>query len=221
MLARLGRLAVEEQVGEQRLGPRRLERRQRRLAEAQVELAEEPDHERRRIPRIAASRPSEDDVTESTFSGGSVTSALSSFGRRPWASCQAQPSSGCSDAAALEYRKGGLSTHGMRTSATAQCESPPGEEVVALATASAAEMFCFAGTFCRWKLNWQARHWSRGAARARECPLVRKCTRLVPARRLRWRLGRQQKAPFAGLFLKPSDGLEPSTPSLPWRCSTN
>ena len=25
---------------------------------------------------------------------------------------------------------------------------------------------------------------------------------------------------FAGLF-KPSDGLEPSTPSLPWRCSTS
>jgi hypothetical protein len=26
---------------------------------------------------------------------------------------------------------------------------------------------------------------------------------------------------YAGLFLKPSDGLEPSTPSLPWRCSTS
>jgi hypothetical protein len=25
----------------------------------------------------------------------------------------------------------------------------------------------------------------------------------------------------AGLLSKPSDGLEPSTPSLPWRCSTN
>jgi hypothetical protein len=24
-----------------------------------------------------------------------------------------------------------------------------------------------------------------------------------------------------GLLEKPSDGLEPSTPSLPWRCSTN
>jgi hypothetical protein len=28
---------------------------------------------------------------------------------------------------------------------------------------------------------------------------------------------RQQKRPFAGLLCKPSDGLEPSTPSLPWR----
>ena len=24
-----------------------------------------------------------------------------------------------------------------------------------------------------------------------------------------------------GFQVKPSDGLEPSTPSLPWRCSTN
>ena len=32
-----------------------------------------------------------------------------------------------------------------------------------------------------------------------------------------WRLSRQPKGPFAGLFRKPSDGLEPSTPSLPWR----
>jgi hypothetical protein len=30
----------------------------------------------------------------------------------------------------------------------------------------------------------------------------------------------QQKPALAGI-LKPSDGLEPSTPSLPWRCSTN
>ena len=32
---------------------------------------------------------------------------------------------------------------------------------------------------------------------------------------------RSQKAPSAGALWKPSDGLEPSTPSLPWRCSTN
>jgi len=31
----------------------------------------------------------------------------------------------------------------------------------------------------------------------------------------------QQKRPLAGETSKPSDGLEPSTPSLPWRCSTN
>jgi hypothetical protein len=29
------------------------------------------------------------------------------------------------------------------------------------------------------------------------------------------------KAPTCGAFAEPSDGLEPSTPSLPWRCSTN
>jgi hypothetical protein len=29
------------------------------------------------------------------------------------------------------------------------------------------------------------------------------------------------KCLFAGISYKPSDGLEPSTPSLPWRCSTN
>ena len=31
---------------------------------------------------------------------------------------------------------------------------------------------------------------------------------------------RQQKMLICRYF-KPSDGLEPSTPSLPWRCSTN
>jgi hypothetical protein len=30
-----------------------------------------------------------------------------------------------------------------------------------------------------------------------------------------------RKAPTCGAFAEPSDGLEPSTPSLPWRCSTN
>jgi hypothetical protein len=29
------------------------------------------------------------------------------------------------------------------------------------------------------------------------------------------------KTPTCGAFAEPSDGLEPSTPSLPWRCSTN
>ena len=42
----------------------------------------------------------------------------------------------------------------------------------------------------------------------------------VPAldRRL---LSRQAEQPICRSLQKPSDGLEPSTPSLPWRCSTN
>ena len=32
---------------------------------------------------------------------------------------------------------------------------------------------------------------------------------------------RCQKGLISRNFSKPSDGLEPSTPSLPWRCSTN
>jgi Endonuclease NucS len=31
----------------------------------------------------------------------------------------------------------------------------------------------------------------------------------------------KQKVPSCWAFAEPSDGLEPSTPSLPWRCSTN
>ena len=30
-----------------------------------------------------------------------------------------------------------------------------------------------------------------------------------------------EKAPLCGTFTEPSSGLEPETPSLPWRCSTN
>ena len=33
--------------------------------------------------------------------------------------------------------------------------------------------------------------------------------------------GLNEKAPTCGAFAEPSDGLEPSTPSLPWRCSTS
>jgi hypothetical protein len=33
--------------------------------------------------------------------------------------------------------------------------------------------------------------------------------------------GSERKSARCGAFAKPSDGLEPSTPSLPWRCSTN
>ena len=32
---------------------------------------------------------------------------------------------------------------------------------------------------------------------------------------------RKKKAAICTDFAEPSDGLEPSTPSLPWRCSTN
>ena len=35
------------------------------------------------------------------------------------------------------------------------------------------------------------------------------------------RLARKQKELISRNFAKPSDGLEPSTPSLPWRCSTD
>jgi AmiR/NasT family two-component response regulator len=35
------------------------------------------------------------------------------------------------------------------------------------------------------------------------------------------RLVREKNGLFCRDFVKPSDGLEPSTPSLPWRCSTN
>ena len=31
----------------------------------------------------------------------------------------------------------------------------------------------------------------------------------------------EKRGTFAGISEKPSDGLEPSTPSLPWRCSTD
>jgi hypothetical protein len=54
-------------------------------------------------------------------------------------------------------------------------------------------------------------------ALARGCPPVPgMCTRLVPAHAGRAKAG-NTLGPFAGLLSKPSDGLEPSTPSLPWR----
>jgi hypothetical protein len=54
-------------------------------------------------------------------------------------------------------------------------------------------------------------------ALARGCPPVPgMCTRLVPAHAGRAKTG-NTTGPFAGLLSKPSDGLEPSTPSLPWR----
>ena len=33
--------------------------------------------------------------------------------------------------------------------------------------------------------------------------------------------GEHRKGAVSSAFAKPSDGLEPSTPSLPWRCSTD
>jgi hypothetical protein len=55
---------------------------------------------------------------------------------------------------------------------------------------------------------------SRDVARARVCPPVPKCTsRTREASESRQR--RQHLSLFAGLLCKPSDGLEPSTPSLP------
>jgi hypothetical protein len=57
----------------------------------------------------------------------------------------------------------------------------------------------------------------RDDARGRECPPVPKCTRLVPAKSPNFVITGNTNCPFAGLFFKPSDGLEPSTPSSPWR----
>ena len=62
---------------------------------------------------------------------------------------------------------------------------------------------------------------SRDVARARECPPVPKSTRLVPARNQNLAFAGNTVCPFAGLLCKPSDGLEPSTPSLPWNDSGN
>jgi hypothetical protein len=74
---------------------------------------------------------------------------------------------------------------------------------------------------CEWRsrssISSAFRDVSRDVARARECPPVPKCTRLVPARRPNFADAGNIIALFAGLLRKPSDGLEPSTPSLPWR----
>jgi hypothetical protein len=58
---------------------------------------------------------------------------------------------------------------------------------------------------------------TQDVALARGCPPApRTCTRLVPAPARRAKAG-NTIGPFAGLLSKPSDGLEPSTHSLPWR----
>src|ERR687892_590786 len=64
-----------------------------------------------------------------------------------------------------------------------------------------------------------ARGGSLVSAGARECPPVPKCTRLVPAETRNLAIAGNTTCPFAGLLCKPSDGLEPSTPSLPRRFS--
>jgi hypothetical protein len=58
---------------------------------------------------------------------------------------------------------------------------------------------------------------SRDVARVRECPPVQKCTRLVPAKRPIFAAAGNATCRFTGFFFKPSGGLEPSTPFLPWR----
>src|SRR6266511_4277997 len=73
--------------------------------------------------------------------------------------------------------------------------------------------FCTVGARSSVSSTFQAM--SREVGRARACPPVPKCTRLVPAKNRSLAITGNTKCLFAGLFFKPSDGLEPSTPSLP------
>ena len=75
-LPRLRRVAVEQQVGEQRLGARRLERRQGTLAEPELQLAEQPDAEPCRV---------HGPVSGPAAAGSTRTCS----GRRPWRSRRA------------------------------------------------------------------------------------------------------------------------------------
>jgi hypothetical protein len=79
--------------------------------------------------------------------------------------------------------------------------------------------FCrsFSSVWSRSSLLSSFQRASRDIARVRECLLVPKCTHLVPAETQNLAAAGNTTCPFAGLFFKPSDGLEPSTPSLPWR----
>ena len=56
------------------------------------------------------------------------------------------------------------------------------------------------------------------AAEERLAPARGRSVDVAPRNR---RQTRRQKELISRNFSKPSDGLEPSTPSLPWRCSTN
>jgi hypothetical protein len=71
----------------------------------------------------------------------------------------------------------------------------------------------FLSTWSRSSVSSTFQDVSRDVTRARECPPVPKCTRLVPAKRSIFAIAGNTICPFARLFCKPSDGLEPSTPS--------
>src|SRR5207245_1963481 len=55
----------------------------------------------------------------------------------------------------------------------------------------------------------------------RPSPPTLAATRYPPSANSRDRLNAYRKESLSREETKPSDGLEPSTPSLPWRCSTN
>ena len=71
VLPGLGRVAVEEEIGEQRRGPPRVERRQRHIAEAKVERAEEADAESR-WPHSLPHAPWKAPSTPESLSGSSM-----------------------------------------------------------------------------------------------------------------------------------------------------
>jgi len=54
-LARLGRVTAQQQIGQQRLDPRRVQRRQRLVAEAQLDAAEQA-REQNRLLTVPATR---------------------------------------------------------------------------------------------------------------------------------------------------------------------
>ena len=93
----------------------------------------------------------------------------------------------------------------------------PAKEVVAFAPAPATWTRCLQALFYRWELNRRA---STVVARGRACPQVPVGSENVPVSYPRDadRASRKTtKRPICRVFVKPSDGLEPSTPSLPWR----
>ena len=97
------------------------------------------------------------------------------------------------------------------------CRSPPyGEGINSPRRATTAPYE--QGLLRKIRVSVPRRHVSEGVARRRSASRVpQMCPKCV-------RVFREQttiNARFAGTLGKPSDGLEPSTPSLPWRCSTN
>jgi hypothetical protein len=80
------------------------------------------------------------------------------------------------------------------------------------------------GDFLDRAAPWQGWTVSEGDARRRACPRMPASPGNVYPSRTRARRRRQDRqhnTPIYRAFAEPSDGLEPSTPSLPWRCSTN